>query len=61
MERTRDNVYKLYQETLHFDRRNKFFTVRTMGHCNNLPRDAVESPPLQVFKRQLDRALDNLT
>ena len=34
--------------------------MRTIIHWNNLPRDAVESPLLDVFKTQLDRALDNL-
>ena len=38
----------------------KFFTVRTINHWNNLPRDVVESPSLEVFKMRLDRVLDNL-
>ena len=37
-----------------------FFTVRTITHWNNLSRDMVEFPPLEVFKMQLDKVLDSL-
>jgi len=59
MEKTRSNGYKLHQERFHFDIGNKCFTVRTIIHWNNVPRDVVKSPSLEVFKMQLDRVLDN--
>ncbi|KAK4806817.1 hypothetical protein QYF61_005613 [Mycteria americana] len=43
-------VYKLYGERFHLDIRKKFFTVRTINHWNNVPRDVVEFPSLEVFK-----------
>ncbi|KAK4829749.1 hypothetical protein QYF61_006458 [Mycteria americana] len=60
IEKTKNNGYKLHQERFHLDIRKKFFTVRTIIHCNNLPGDMVESPSLEVFRMQLDRVLDNL-
>ncbi|GAB0184611.1 hypothetical protein GRJ2_000926400 [Grus japonensis] len=60
MERTRGNGYKLHQERFHLDINPKFFTVGAINHWNNLPRDVVESPSLEVFEMQLDRMLDNL-
>jgi len=50
MEMTRGSRYKLYLEKFHPDIRKKFFTVRTTIHWNNLPRDTVKSPSLEVFK-----------
>jgi len=51
---------KLHWERFHLDMRKKLFTVRTIAHWNNLPRDVVESPSLEIFKMQLDGVLDNL-
>jgi len=50
MARTRGKGYKLHQKRFHLNIRKKYFTVRTIIHWNNHPRDMVESPPLQVFK-----------
>ena len=62
MEKTRGNGYKLYQEIwFHLDIRKTIFRLRTINHWNNLPRDVVESPSLEVFKMRLDRVRDNLT
>lgn len=44
----------------HLDIGQKFFTVRTINHWNDLPRDMVESPPLEVFKLGLDSVIDDL-
>ncbi|KFV69241.1 hypothetical protein N307_10228, partial [Dryobates pubescens] len=42
------------------DIRRKFFTMRVVEHCNRLPREAVETPSLEIFKVKLDRALGSL-
>lgn len=31
------------------DSRKNFFTVRVTKHCNELHREVVESPPLEIF------------
>ncbi|KFW87838.1 hypothetical protein N305_06144, partial [Manacus vitellinus] len=38
----------------------KFFTVRVVRHWNRLPRGALDTPSLEVFKNRLDGALSNL-
>ena len=34
-----------------------FYTVRVMEHYNRLPREVVESPPMEIFKTYLDSYL----
>lgn len=50
MEKARGNGYKLHQEKCLLTIRENFFTMRTINHWNNLLRDIVESPSLEVFK-----------
>lgn len=38
----------------------EFFTIRTIGHWNNLPKEAVDSAALDAFKTHLDRVLGHL-
>lgn len=36
-----------------------FFITRTVSYWNSLPREVVQSPAMEVFKTQLDKALSN--
>ncbi|KGL75327.1 hypothetical protein N309_02685, partial [Tinamus guttatus] len=40
-----------------FRMRRNFFTVRVTEHWNRLPREAVESPSLEIFQAHLDATL----
>lgn len=40
--------------------RKKFFTVRVCEHWRRLPREAVESPFLEILKGHLDTILNNV-
>ncbi|TRZ11447.1 hypothetical protein HGM15179_015665 [Zosterops borbonicus] len=57
----RRHSLKLCQGKYRLDIRKKLFTQRVIKYWNYLPREVVESPSLDVFKRKLDVALDAMT
>jgi len=54
------NSLKFCQGRFRLDIRKNFYTERVVKNCNRVPREVVESPSLEVFKKRVDMAVQDM-
>jgi len=58
--RMKSNGLKLHQGTLRLDFRKNVFTEGVVRHWKRLPREVVDSPSVELFKKHVDMALQDM-